>query len=348
MKVDKITEKEIPNNLDILVLFGGFEDRVLAIKKILCNKFFKYFVMMRYINQPDVIKKDNQKNIKALKTFFKANREEYLEINVYFENLSKTINSLKNQIIEKLKKKRVSIAIDISGCSTPIIHSFFHFIFTYSKHNKTKFHIYLFYTKPKKYGVFDIHEVYPLDDDDYKVKLGIMKKDQDKEKKLVQPYVSYVHPVLNYFGKPDSLKRNILFLFIGFERYRSEALIIHYLPIKTYFLLNINSDDAEQKKNVKTAIKLHEDLITEDNILDIEFYDLEKITFQLEKYVKNFIKEYNIIIGCFGSKIQTIAASIIAYNSPEITLANAKPESYSPRDYSDGIGQTLMFKITAW
>lgn len=322
-----ITESKMEDFYDIVICFGGFEERVLGILNVLENKKMRFLSIIKYSQQSEEVNKLNNKNYLVLKEYLSPKAEEVFEISNNPDKPISTIEQIQKEVISKIKKKKISILLDISGCNNSLIHNLVYMLDIEKKRNKKAFRVDIIYTKPKHYFVFNVENT-EYDNFD-------------------MPYVRFVHPVSNFLGTPDPLKRECLFLFIGYERFRSESLIQHYLPVKTIFLLNHKSKEESQKDAIQTSIDLHRDIFDDNSTIEqIDFYSFSKIVKKLKSLTKKYSRNYNLIIGCFGSKVQTIAASLIALKNRSITIANARPDDYSPRNYSTGIGKKFILQIS--
>jgi len=312
---------------DVVICFGGFEQRVLGILNILKSQKIKQLVLMEYTPQSETVDELNHKNLLLLKKGLDKNADKTIIIQNNPDSPTKTISELRSKVFNKYNHKKIRVLIDISGCNNALIHNFVYFFYQEKLLKRCKFKLHFVYTKPKEYYVFDL------------------KKENGIEMQI--PHVRYVYPIPNFLGNPNPLKTDCLLLFIGYERFRSQALIQHYMPVKTVFLINEKPKSEIEKKAANTALKLHSDIFDDSTIKEnTDFYSFAKIVRKLKKLVRKYSKEHNVVIGCFGSKIQTIATSIVSIKMKNITVANARPDNYSPRHYSFGIGKKYIIQIT--
>jgi hypothetical protein len=320
IKVKEITDDKLLSKYDLIICSGGFEERVFGIKNFLKSMKTENLVIFEYIKQNTEIDKLNSENCDKLIEFLIPICENFYSIKNDPDDSTLAIDTFAKMGFEEnkanSKNKRIDVLFDISGCNEFLIHTLILHLLKKATSLELKLNLHIIYTKPTHYN----HE------------------------KMIEPYIRKVAKLSS--GIINPLKQECLLLFIGFEYFRSLALIEYYSPAKVIILVNQESSIEKEKLSAQKALELHKDLIESDssNLENIAFYKLSLILKKLGKIIEKY-SEFNLILGCFGSKIQSIAASILSLSHEDLIISTVRPHNYYPKNYSCGIGVSLIYEL---
>lgn len=302
---------------DLILCFGGFEKRVLAFFEKIGDIKTSLGVVFKYKDQKS--KETNTKNTENLNWLIKKLNNIATEVKVIENDPDEpkiALAQLESLFANIKKRQEIKILIDISGCNTAFLINMIHF-FNGKANLQKQLVTHFVYTRPETY-----------------------------KKQISNPSVRYVSPIENYTGSPDPMKDDCVFIFAGFESNRSLALADYYDPAEIILLVDRNPSNERDRNAVDISLEKHRILTDRGAIIqDISFINLPKILQKLKELIDLYSRRYNIVIGCFGSKIQSIAAAILAIENRNLIIVNARPDVYSPRHYSVGIGETYYYEI---
>jgi len=144
-----------------------------------------------------------------------------------------------------------------------------------------------------------------------------------------------------------SLDETNLIIIAGLENKKAHTIAEFVNPTEGYLLNNIFSKNVTESTLAKTTMKLHLDLINLENYrqFNLPRYDLHRIlnTFSL---LQNANPDKNLVISCFGSKIQRLAALFFVSQEEDRAFIDIVPADLSFNPISTGLKDILFYSIS--
>lgn len=155
--------------------------------------------------------------------------------------------------------------------------------------------------------------------------------------------VEEIVTVPNFFGEPSSEKETLLLLFLGFEPERAVTVWEHFYPLKTIALLT-NPPRNGHLKYLKYTKENNSYLLSRPSIEVREVppdnaYEVRNV---LEVIWDDTRDSFNIIIGPFGTKSQTVGVFLFWLEHPEVQVVYSFPVEYTKSYLRRKSGVTLL------
>jgi len=305
---------------DIFFCALGFEDRCFTIPEQLVNTkdfrckqvlYFEYSsnIEDNEVNKPRLIR-SLQKFAGSLKSF-----------QCDEENFTKNLRESLSQIAKSNEKPK--IIFDISVCSSKLLLLVMKVLLEFN------INLFLVYSEAKIYHpTVEEFEKEP-------------QKWTNEENFGIAKGVGKVIPSPEYPGSSKE-NPNLIIAFLTFKPERTRAIITDVdetLLIRPdrriIWIIGDPHMDEENKRKRK-------EMMLQINKIPEKCPTYEVCTFNYKETIKKLNKIYNdsnldfhINISALGSKMQTLGITIFCYVRPEVSVYNAIPKEYNPRQYSE-------------
>lgn len=142
--------------------------------------------------------------------------------------------------------------------------------------------------------------------------------------------VEEVNIMPNFFGEPSPSKETLLILFLGFEPERALTVWEYFYPLKTIALLT----KPPRNGNIKylqyaldnNSYLLSRPSVTAAYVQPDNAYEVKKV---LEDIFTETGESFNIIIGPFGTKSQTVGVFLFWMEHREVQVVYSFPVDYT-------------------
>lgn len=158
--------------------------------------------------------------------------------------------------------------------------------------------------------------------------------------------VEEVDLISNFIGEPSPGKETLLILFLGFEPERALTVWENFYPSKTIALLT-NPPRDNNFKYLKYAHDNNSYLISRPSVevRDVPSDNAYEVQQVLESIWKESSELFNIIIGPFGTKPQTIGVFLFWLEHREVQIVYSFPVEYTKSYLRRNPGYTMLIPI---
>ena len=159
--------------------------------------------------------------------------------------------------------------------------------------------------------------------------------------------VEQITTVANFFGTISFEKQTLLILLLGFEPERSLSVWKHFSPARTIALISNPPRDGHMDY-LEYAQKNNAFLLAQPGVelKDMPPDDPYGVRNVLEEIYRDVRDNYNVVIGPFGTKPQTIGVFLFCLEHPKIQVVYSYPTSYT-RSYLQRLpGDTLLLPMS--
>ncbi|MFC1951932.1 hypothetical protein ACFLYI_02680 [Chloroflexota bacterium] len=159
--------------------------------------------------------------------------------------------------------------------------------------------------------------------------------------------VEQVATMPNFFGTPALEKQTMLILFLGFEPERSLAIWKHCNPEKTIALIT-NPPRYGNPDYLKYAQENNAYLLSQPSVetRDIPADNPHAVKNILEGIRGDIKGSFNMVIGPFGTKSQTVGVFLFYLEHPKVQLVYSFPVNYTKSYLQRKAGPTLLLPLT--
>jgi len=159
--------------------------------------------------------------------------------------------------------------------------------------------------------------------------------------------VEQITTIPNFFGSISWEKETVLALLLGFEPERSLAVWKHFNPAKTVALIT-NPPRYDNLDYVRYARENNAHLLSQPSIQVIDVpadnpYAVRKV---LETIYMENRESYNMVIGPFGTKSQTVGVFLFCLEHPKAQVIYSFPVTYTRSYLRRKPGPTLQLPLT--
>lgn len=150
----------------------------------------------------------------------------------------------------------------------------------------------------------------------------------------------------SFIGEPSPGKETFLILFLGFEPERALTVWEHFYPLKTIALLT-NPPRNGNQKYLKYAEDSNCYLLSRPSVerRDVAADNAKEVKRVLENIWKEVGYKYNIIVGPFGTKSQTVGVFPFWLKHHEIQVVYSFPVEYTKSYLRRKPGYTLIVPV---
>jgi len=182
-----------------------------------------------------------------------------------------------------------------------------------------------------------------------KLKLGIPRiihTTQDYRPTKLTRGVEEIITMPSFFGEPSSGKETLLVLFLGFEPERVLTVWEHFYPLKTIALLTSPPRNGNLKY-LKYAQENNSYLLSRPSVevRNVPPDDPYKVKEVLKAIWDGSQGSFNMIIGPFGTKSQTVGVFLFWLEHPEGQVVYAFPVEYTKSYLRRKPGSTLLLPL---
>jgi hypothetical protein len=158
--------------------------------------------------------------------------------------------------------------------------------------------------------------------------------------------VEQISTVPNFFGTISFEKQTILVLFLGFEPERSLTVWKHFNPARTIALIT-NPPRNSNPDYLKYARKNNSSLISRPTVevRDVPADDPYAARNVLENIYHEVRDSFNMVIGPFGTKPQTIGVFLFCLEHPKAQVVYSFPVNYTKSYLRRKPGCTLLLPL---
>lgn len=144
-----------------------------------------------------------------------------------------------------------------------------------------------------------------------------------------------IRNVMGLSGIQSPSKQSLLVVLSGFEPDRTIRIIEEHEP--RLVLLGLGDPPTNQEFLLRNREEMKLVLARQD-VKEFEFptASIQECLDVLQKLLKNYLQDYNIILAPMSTKLSTIAAFLVAECHPEVQITYALPGEYNTKDYSTG------------
>jgi len=325
---------------ELIVLIAGFEKRCLSILRYIngINLRNSHIILLVYIKQEDMeVNLANEDSEKVIISFLKNRKLNFETIPLDHLNPLRTIVDLKNYISRNKLDPSKEIIIDISSAKDSLIT-----LLTIQL-LKNKFqHIKFIYTMPKSYNLVEIAKKFKDLD---KFTQEIINKRFQRISKFIK-----VAPFKGFEGIPDPTIPSRFIFLVGLDVNKVLVVCREFEDswVTTKKIL-VGSSAFVDNSEIRDFTREIHSRLTKRYEMDyslIENHNLQEIISSLNKIINPFLNKENIILCCFGTKIQMLACTLFSYMNPRITLLKVQMKQYRPKYFSKGIGKSLIIDIS--
>lgn len=159
--------------------------------------------------------------------------------------------------------------------------------------------------------------------------------------------VEQITTVPNFFGTISFDKPTLLILFLGFEPERSLSVWKHFNPARTIALISNPPRDG-QSDYLEYARKNNACLLEQPDVelRDVPPDDPYGVRTVLESIYHDFRDAYNVVVGPFGTKPQTIGVFLFCLEHPKVQVVYSYPASYTRSYLQRAPGATLLLPMS--
>ena len=159
--------------------------------------------------------------------------------------------------------------------------------------------------------------------------------------------VEQITTVPNFFGTISFEKQTMLLLMLGFEPERCLSIWKHFNPVRTIALISNPPRDG-QTDYLAYAESSNADLLAQDNVTrqDIPPDDPFGVRQALESIYHEVRDAYNVVIGPFGTKPQTVGVFLFCLEHPKVQVVYSFPSNYTHSYAQRQPGETILLPLT--
>ncbi|MCL2140984.1 MAG: hypothetical protein FWH42_04900 [Dehalococcoidia bacterium] len=159
--------------------------------------------------------------------------------------------------------------------------------------------------------------------------------------------VEQITTVSNFFGTISFEKQTLLVLLLGFEPERSLSVWKHFNPARTIALIS-NPPREGQMDYLEYAQKNNAFLLAQPGVelRDMPPDDPYGVRNILENLYRDVRDNYNVVIGPFGTKPQTIGVFLFCLEHPKVQVVYSYPTSYTRSYLQRHAGVTLLLPMS--
>jgi hypothetical protein len=158
--------------------------------------------------------------------------------------------------------------------------------------------------------------------------------------------IEQISTVPNFFGTISFEKQTMLVLFLGFEPERSLTVWKHFNPARTIALIT-NPPRNGTTEYLKYARKNNSYLISQPTVevRDVPADDPYAARNVLEAIYHEVRDTFNMVIGPFGTKPQTIGVFLFCLEHPKAQVVYSYPVTYTKSYLQRKPGSTLLLPL---
>jgi hypothetical protein len=158
--------------------------------------------------------------------------------------------------------------------------------------------------------------------------------------------VEQISTVHNFFGTISFEKQTVLVLFLGFEPERSLTVWKHFNPVRTIALItnpprNHNAEYLEYARS-NNAFLLAQPGV---ELKDVPADDPHAARDVLEEIYHEIRDSFNMVIGPFGTKSQTVGVFLFCLEHPRAQVVYSFPVNYTKSYLKRRPGKTLLLPL---
>jgi hypothetical protein len=158
--------------------------------------------------------------------------------------------------------------------------------------------------------------------------------------------VEQITTIPNFFGSPSLEKQTILVLFLGFEPERSVTVWKHFEPPKTVVLITdpprYGNTDYLKYAQDNNAYLLAQPSVEVRKVPADNPYTVKR---ELEAIYKDARSSFNMVIGPFGTKPQTVGVFLFCLEYPKAQVVYSFPSNYTRSYLERHPGSTLLLPL---
>ncbi len=158
--------------------------------------------------------------------------------------------------------------------------------------------------------------------------------------------VEQITTIPNFFGSPSLEKQTILILLLGFEPERSLAVWKHFNPSKTIALITnpprYGNLDYLKYAQGNNSYLLSQPSVEVRNVPADNPYAVKNI---LESIYTETRESFNMVIGPFGTKSQTVGVFLFCLEHPKAQVVYSFPVKYTRSYLQRKPGPTLLLPL---
>lgn len=159
--------------------------------------------------------------------------------------------------------------------------------------------------------------------------------------------VEQITTVPNFFGTISFEKPTMLLLMLGFEPERCLSVWKHFNPVRTIALISNPPRDGKTDY-LAYAESSNASLLSQDSVTrrDIPPDDPFGVRQALEAIYHEVRDLYNVVIGPFGTKPQTVGVFLFCLEHPKVQVVYSFPSNYTHSYAQRQPGETLLLPTT--
>ena len=157
--------------------------------------------------------------------------------------------------------------------------------------------------------------------------------------------VEQITTVANFFGSTSLDKETVLVLFLGFEPERSLSVWKHYSPARTIALITTPRQgkiDYLKYAEKNNAFLLSQPSVEVRNVSADNPYNVRSV---LEAIYDEIKGSYNMVIGPFGTKPQTVGIFLFWFEHTKVQIVYSFPIEYTKSYLKRKPGPTLILPL---
>jgi len=158
--------------------------------------------------------------------------------------------------------------------------------------------------------------------------------------------VEQISTVHNFFGTISFDKQTVLVLFLGFEPERSLTVWKHFNPVRTIALIT-NPPRGQNMEYLEYARNNNSFLLAQPGveIKDVPSDDPHAARDVLEEIYHEIRDSFNMVIGPFGTKSQTVGIFLFCLEHPKAQVVYSFPVNYTKSYLKRKPGKTLLLPL---
>ncbi len=299
---------------DLFICCASFEDRCLESALKMGVAFRVRFSVIFVIEEPFYKKQVDTKSFKLQAELGKRTSEGVFVIRCQRDNPMEGISQLKS-IWDRCKPKDLedpSITIDISGFTKIYLLELLYYL------------------------VAELNLGIPR----------VLHTTQTYAPTKLTRGVEQISTVPNFFGIISVEKQTLLVLFLGFEPERSLAVWKHFNPSKTIALVT-NPPRYGNSDYLEYARKNNSYLLSQPSVevRDVPADDPYATRGVLETIYNEKRGSFNMIVGPFGTKSQTVGLFLFCLEYPKVQVVYSFPVNYTRSYLKRKPGSTLLLPL---
>jgi len=298
---------------DLFICCASFEERCLSSAATMGADFLTKYAVI-FAVESDIFEKQVERNMFRLQTELRKKSTEGIFVISCQRN-----NPLEGiaQIEDVLRQCRLStggpfITVDISGFTKIYLMELFHYLVT-----------------EKEYGI-----------------PRLLHTTQKYLPSKLTRGIEQITTIPHYFGSPSMEKDTLLVLLLGFEPERSLAVWKQYNPARTIALIT-NPPRTGNPDYLKYARQNNADLLS---MASVEVRDMRAdnpydVSSVLETIYEETKGSFNMVIGPFGTKPQTVGIFLFCRDHPRVQVIYSFPSTYTRSYLRRQPGATLLLPV---